>query len=108
MMSLRTDAEGPSLSPDQTKIAYKRRIDSETCGVWRLAVLDLRSGLESLLAETRSVDDQLEWLNDNRLLHGLSQPGSEAATSDFWVVPADGTGSPTVFIPEASPPAVAP
>ena len=75
MISLRTDAECPSLSPDQTKIAYKKRLDSKARGVWRLAVLDLRTGKESLLAETRSVDDQVEWLDDNRLLYGLSAAG---------------------------------
>ena len=58
MVSLRTDAECPSLSPDQTKIAYKKRLDGEWREAWRLAVLDLRTGQESLLAETRSVDDQ--------------------------------------------------
>jgi hypothetical protein len=108
MISLRTDAECPSLSPDQTKIAYKRRIDSKTRGVWRLALLDLRTRQESLLVETRSVDDQVEWLNDNRLFYGLFRPGLEAATSYVWVVSANGTGSPTVFIPEASSPAVVP
>jgi hypothetical protein len=106
MHSLRTDAECPSLSPDQTKIAYKRRLDSKAREVWRLAVMNLRTGEESLLSEPRSVDDQVEWLDDNRLLYGLSRPGSEATTSDVWVVPADGTGSPSVFIPEASSPAV--
>jgi hypothetical protein len=59
-----------------------------------------------MLAETRSVDDQVEWLDDSRLLYALSRPGSEATTSDVWVVPADGTGSAQVLIPEASSPAV--
>jgi hypothetical protein len=106
MTSLRTDAECPSLSPDQTKIAYKKRLDSNARGAWRLAVLDLRTGHESLLAETRSVDDQVEWLDDRRLLYAVSRPGSEATTSDVWVVPADGTGSAQIFIAEASSPAV--
>jgi hypothetical protein len=106
MVSLRTNAECPSLSPDQTKIAYKKRVDSKARGVWRLAVLDLQTGQEYLLAETRSVDDQVEWLGDNRLLYGLYRSGSDATTSDIWEVPADGTGSPIVFIPEASSPAV--
>jgi hypothetical protein len=106
MNSLHTDAECPSLSPNQTKIAYKKRLDSEAHGVWRLAVLDLRTRQESLLAETRSVDDQVEWLDDDRLLYGLSRPGSEATTSDVWMVPADGSGTPVVLIPEASSPAV--
>ena len=106
MVSLRTDAECPSLSPDQTKIAYKKRLDGKAREAWRLAVLDLRTGQESLLAETRSVDDQVEWLDDARLLYGLSRPGSDATTSDVWVVPADGTGAAAVFIPEAASPAV--
>jgi hypothetical protein len=106
MISLRTDAECPSLSPDQTKIAYKKRLGTEERGQWRLAVLNLRTGHESLLAETRSVDDQVEWLDNDRLLYGLSRAGSEATTSDVWVVPADGSGTATVFIPEASSPAV--
>jgi hypothetical protein len=107
LVSLRTDAECPSLSPDQTRIAYKKRLDSKARGVWRLAVFDLRTGQESLLGETRSVDDQVEWLDDNRVLYALSRPGSEATTSDVWVIPVNGTGTPTVFIPEASSPAVA-
>ena len=106
MTSLRTDAECPSLSPDQTKIAYKKRLGGNARGEWRLAVLNLQSGQESLLAETRSVDDQVEWLDNNRLLYGLSRSGSEATTSDVWVVPADGTGTAAVLIPEASSPAV--
>jgi hypothetical protein len=106
MISLGTDAECPSISPDQTKIAYKKRLDSNARGVWRLAVLDLHTGKESMLAETRSVDDQVEWLDNSRLLYALSRPGSEATTSDVWVVPADGTGSTQILIPEASSPAV--
>ena len=106
MVSLRTDAECPSLSPGQSRIAHKKRVDCKAPGAWRLAVLDLRTGHASLLAEARSVDDQAEWLDNNRLLYGLPRPRSEATTSDVWVVPADGTGAPTVFIPEASSPAV--
>jgi hypothetical protein len=106
LISLRTDAECPSLSPDQTKIAYKKRLATKERGQWRLAVLDLRTGQESLLAETRSIDDQVEWLDNDRLLYGLSRSGSEATTSDVWVVPADGSGTPAVFISEASSPAV--
>jgi hypothetical protein len=101
MISLRTDAECPSLSPDQTKIAYKKSLDSTTRGGWWLVVLDLRASQESLLAETRSVDDQVEWLDDNRLLYWLYRSVSQATTSDVWVVPVDGTGSPAVLIPEA-------
>jgi hypothetical protein len=57
------------------------------------------------LAERRSVDDQVEWLDDRTLLYALPDANSEA-TSDVWRLPADGTGSPTVFIPQAMSPAV--
>jgi hypothetical protein len=86
--------ECPSLSPDETRIAYKQRQGNE----WRLHVLDLASGRETALAETRSVDDQVEWLDDGRIMYGL--------LGDVWVVPADGSGRPRVYIPDALSPAV--
>ena len=106
MTSVRTDAECPSLSPDGTKIAYKKRLGNATPGVWKLAVMDLAGGEEKVLPESRSVDDQVEWLDDDRLLYAMSRPGTEATTSDVWVLPADGSGQPEVFIPQASSPAV--
>ena len=55
------DVECPSLSPDETRVAFKRRQGDN----WRLHVLDLDTGREYPLAETRSVDDQVEWLDDD-------------------------------------------
>ncbi len=104
--SMRTDAECPSLSPDGTKVAYKKRLGESRAGVWRLAVLDLATSAETVLAETRSVDDQVEWLDDGHLLYALPRAGTEATTSDIWRVPADGSGPPTVFLEHASSPAV--
>jgi hypothetical protein len=108
MQSLHPDAECPSLSPDGTKVAYKKRLGSTKPGVWRLAVLDFATGRETLLAETRSVDDQVEWLDNDHLLYGLSREGAEGTISDVWQVPADGTGAATVFLAQASSPAVVP
>ena len=105
MTALQTDAECPSLSPDGTKVAYKKRLDARP-GVWRLAVLDLASHQETLLAETRSVDDQVEWLDDQRLLYALPRSGNETGSSDVWVQPADGSGTPSVLIGGAASPAV--
>ena len=105
MTALRTDAECPSLSPDGTKIAYKKRLGSPA-GVWHLAVLDLQSGKETVLAEQRSVDDQQEWLDDTHVLYALPRSGADATSTDIWQVPADGTGQPSVFIEDASSPAV--
>lgn len=93
----RVIAEGvecPSLSPDETRVAFKRREGNN----WRLHVLELDTGREFPLAETRSVDDQVEWLDDERILYGL--------VKDVWVVPADGSGQPRIHIRDALSPAV--
>ncbi len=106
LTALRTDAECPSLSPNETKIAYKKRLGSKKPGVWRIAVLDLATGQETLTADTRSVDDQVEWLDDNTLLYAMPRTGADATTSDIWAVPADGSGAANVFIAQGSSPAV--
>ena len=106
MRALRTDAECPSLSPDGRHVAYKKRLGNPTSGVWRLASLDLVTGSETLLAETRNVDDQVEWRDDSSVLYALPRSGTEATTSDVWQVPADGSGTPAVLVPYASSPAV--
>lgn len=103
--TVRTDAECPSLSPDGTKVGYKK-LGDRGAGDWRLAVLDLATGTETQLAETHSVDDQVEWLDDSRILYGLPGEGTAAAESNVWVVNADGTGSPTLLVPKAWSPAV--
>jgi WD40 repeat protein len=94
---LHENVECPSLSPDGTRIAYKRRSASEK-RPWRLTVLDLATMRETPLAELRSVDDQAEWLDDGTVLYGLD--------GDVWRVPADGTGEPQRFQADAGSPAV--
>jgi hypothetical protein len=106
LTSLRTDVECPSVSPDGTKVAYKTRQGNPAPGQWKLAVLDLATGVQTVLPESRSVDDQAEWLDDDHVLYALSREGSEATTSDVWVMAADGSSAPQVFIPQASSPAV--
>jgi hypothetical protein len=105
--TLRSDAECPSLSPDGTRLAYKKR-GTRPIGDWRLAVMDIATGQETMLAEQRSVDDQVEWLDDHQILYGLPGVGTKAAETNVWVVPADGTGAPRVLIQKAWSPAVVP
>ncbi|BCJ57092.1 hypothetical protein [Micromonospora endophytica] len=105
LTALREDVECPSLSPDRTRIAFKRRGDLPA-GRWQLAVYELASGTETLLAETRSVDDQVEWLDDRSVLYGLPRGRPGTASSDVWSVPADGRGTPALLIPDAWSPAV--
>jgi len=94
--TLRENVECPSLSPDGRRIAYKRRVD-EGSVIWRLHVLDLRTMKDTALAEQRMVDDQAEWLDDDTVLYGLD--------GSVWAVPADGSGAPRRFLPDALSPA---
>lgn len=105
LTTLHADAECPSLSPDGSTVVYKKR-GAGPPGTWRLAGLDLGTGVETMLAETRTVDDQVEWLDAKHVIYGIPRSGSAAATSDVFVVPADGSGAPDLLIPQAWSPAV--
>ena len=86
--------ECPALSPDGTRIAYKRRI-GET-NRWRLHVLDLATRRETPLAERRSIDDQPEWAGDDTVVYSDDK--------DVFAVPADGGGRPTRVMSGATSP----
>ncbi|MFE0104342.1 hypothetical protein [Streptomyces sp. NPDC059009] len=100
---LRTNVECPSLSPDNTRIAFKKRVRKGTSDPWRLHVLDLRTLREHPVAERHSVDDQAAWLDDDTLAYAL--PGRSGRKSDIWTVPADGSGTPELRVPDGSSPA---
>jgi hypothetical protein len=90
------NVECPSLSPDGTRVVYKRLMESP--GIWRYHVLDLDSGRETPLAETRPIDDQAEWLDDDSVLYRVDE--------ETWVVNADGTGRARRWMARADSPAV--
>ncbi|MFI7115176.1 TolB family protein [Amycolatopsis sp. NPDC049868] len=94
---IRENVECPSLSPDGKRIAFKKKVSADLAAPWRLAVLDLASGQETLLAETRSVDDQAAWLDDRTVAYGVD--------SAVWSVPADGSGAPRELVTQAASPA---
>ncbi len=104
------DIECPALSPDESRIAFKKREGGTWVPVtWRLAVLDLATKREWLLAETRSIDDQAEWLDDATVLYALPDRTTRSAAMHTWAVPADGGGEPRLFAAQAySPVAVRP
>ena len=104
---LREGVECPALSPDETRIAFKKRMPTGTDFVWRLHVLDLGSSVETPLAEVRHVDDQVEWLNDHEILYAMPDESAPTArVTDIWTVPADGSGNPELLLKEAFSPAV--
>ncbi|MGJ5748952.1 hypothetical protein FB563_6519 [Streptomyces puniciscabiei] len=97
------NVECPSLSPDGTRVAFKKRVLSRT-DLWHEYVLDLRTLHETPLAERHSVDDQATWLDNRTVAYALPANG-KVGGSDLWSVPADGTGTPRLLIADASSPA---
>jgi hypothetical protein len=98
--------ECPSISPDGSRLVFKSRRMEGGRLLWRLHVLELESGREIELAETRSVDDQAEWLDDARVLYALPRSSAGSGSSDIWSVRADGTGAPELFIADGYSPSV--
>lgn len=94
---LHENVECPSLSPDNTRVAYKKAFGHDPA-VWRLFTLDLDTMIETPLGESRPIDDQVEWLDDRRILYRVDE--------EVWVVRADGTGRPRRFLSGADSPAV--
>ena len=98
--SLRRDAECPSLSPDGTKVAYKKRIGR--LGPWDLAVLDLASGTEKRLPGTAGIDDQTTWLSGTEV--AFAAVPRDARLPAVHVAPADGSQPARVLVPDATSP----
>lgn len=108
MTVIASNVECPSLSPDGKRIAFKRRVDPPPQGrvVWQLVVRDLASGQETTLArETRSVDDQVEWIDDREIAYALPDETVPAATNT-WALAIDGSSAPRLLMPLAYSPAV--
>ena len=91
---IRDGVECPSLSPDGTRIGFKARVGKPF--QWRFHVLDLKTGKETALQETQSVDDQIAWLDNRRLAYGVGEEVME--------VQADGSAAPRVLLASASNP----
>ena len=102
---LRENVECPSLSPSNRLMAFKKRVGTGSAP-WRLHVLDVETLTEhALTAESRSIDDQIEWLDDDRILYGIPRTAPSAVT-DVWVAPVDGSAQARVFLAEAESPAI--
>lgn len=98
---LHENVECPSLSPDGTRVAFKKQTGSR----WQLTVLDLATMQETTLAEPEGIDDQVEWLDNDRILYQKADYDPPKWVSVF-VIPADGSGKPEIFMPNATSPVV--
>jgi hypothetical protein len=112
---IRENAECPSMSPDGTRIAYKKRntVSGRPAWIpppemlWQLHVLELATMSDTPLAELRSVDDQLAWLDNLHVLYALPADQTDSsASTNVWMVSIDGKGPPGLFLPAAYSPAV--
>lgn len=99
------NAECPSVSPDRSRVAYKKRTGSGARVHWDIAVLDLKTGKETIIALRDGFDDQLEWLDDDRLLFGVPRAG-EVGDSDVYVIDARAEAEPELLIEHAWSPSV--
>ena len=105
MTVLRENVECPSLSPNNQLIAYKKRVGGDLAP-WRFYVMDLATLTERpIAAETRSIDDQLEWLDDGHVMYATTR-SSQSPIADVWAAPVTGTEPARLLLPEAESPIV--
>jgi hypothetical protein len=96
--------ECPSLSPDGTRLAFKKRLGPFE---WRFHILDLTTLADTpLSAETRSIDDQPEWLDNTRIAYGyIDSVGQPDVAANVWVLAVDQTDPPRILVHGATSPA---
>ena len=83
-------AECPSLSPDGTRVAYKKMQPS---GGWRIAVLDLADGhRDDCWPRPTASTTRCSGSTTPPSSTACRSPASAAGETDLWAVPADGTG----------------
>lgn len=108
---VRAEMECPSLSPDGSHIGFKKPNADAAVGsrTWRVAVFDLASQREWVLPqETRNIDDQVEWLDDDHLLYQFAESqGLPEEAVNTWVSPVERESAPPrIFIRAGTSPAV--
>lgn len=105
MESVIENAECPSVSPDESTVAYKKRRDQAGLAHWDIALLELATGKETVIPLPQGFDDQLEWLDEDTLLFGMPRQGS-VGDSDVYSIEAVAQAVPQLFIEHAWSPSV--
>ena len=99
------DIECPSISPDNHAIAYKQRVTGGGAAVqWEVWLYDLATGQRRALGERQSIDDQVQWLDDARIVYARPTDG-DAASTDLWMVGRADAKPPSLFLRHAASPA---
>ena len=100
------NASCPAISPDGSTIIAKEQRGN----AFQLIAIDVATGSRRDLAETRSIDDQVEWIDDTSIVYGLLN--EEAGTVgqpalDIWVLNVSDGSAPRLLLPFADSPAAA-
>jgi len=108
MKVIHDDVECPSLSPDGRQIVFKRA--AKVKDAWRLWVMQLATGdAWPVTDEDRYIDDQAEWLDNDRVLYGLLYgEGTPENALSIWVsdISRESGFDAKVFIRSASSPSI--
>lgn len=109
--SIQIVAEGgecPSLSPDNRSLVFKERVGSALAAThWQLVHYDLATGQRTPLGETRSVDDQVEWLDNDTILYSMPGSGSRVQpVTELWMLDIAPGAEPQLYLANAESPAV--
>ena len=98
------NATCPEISPDGSTLVVKERTEGD---FFQLVAIDVATGNRRNLPETRSVEDQVEFLDNNTIIYGLpnESEGTEAQPAwDVWSLDLNG-GPAQLIIPFADSPA---
>ena len=97
----------PSLSPDGKTLVFK---EERPEGGFSLVAVDVETERRWTLNESKSVDDQVEWLDNDTILSGVHPDGADDSVQpefDIWMIDIDEDAEPELFLPNADSPAVA-
>lgn len=90
-----------AVSPDGRRLIAKTAAGR---GLWQLVVVDLAGVVERVLDHaTRSIDDQVEWLDESHIVY---HDAADTSTG-VWVMPVDEPAPPRLLVADAYSPTVA-
>lgn len=94
----------PSVAPDDRTVVFKQADPVSRAD--HFVAMSMASGAVTRLPEGRSVDDQVNWLDDATVVYGVARGMTSAADLDVWSASAGGTGAARLLVPHASSPSV--
>jgi hypothetical protein len=94
----------PSVAPDARTVVFKQADPVSRAD--HFVAMSVATGVTTRLPEGRSVDDQVNWLDDATVVYGVAGGVMSSTDFDVWAAPASGTGVARLLVPHASSPSV--